>query len=86
MEPTERRRQQREIDTMLKWGIVFSLIWLAGIGSSVAFLLGLRARKRINASNQFLVGTGRVWWCLLVGGFGMILWLPLLMVGIANHL
>ena len=27
---------QREVDSILKWGIVFSLLWLAGVGSLMA--------------------------------------------------
>jgi hypothetical protein len=76
---------QRQVDRMLKWGIVFSLLWLAGIGSIVALLLGWKAITAIKASNGTLVGAGRGWWCLIVGGLGLLFWLPLVIVGISNQ-
>lgn len=64
---------QQSLDKTLIWGIVFSLIWIWGIGSLIAFVCGIKARKAIIASNGNCQGTIRVWWCLLVGGFG-VLW------------
>lgn len=68
---------QDQIDRTLKWGIVFSIVWLMGLGSLFAVLSGLKARKAINASGGALVGTGKVWWCLIVGGLGIAFWLAL---------
>jgi hypothetical protein len=76
---------QRQVDGMLKWGIVFSLLWLAGIGSFAALVLGWRAMAAIKASDGTLVGVGRARWCLIVGGLGLIIWVPLFIVGISNQ-
>jgi hypothetical protein len=37
---------QDQVDRNLKWGIIFSIVWLAGIGSLLATIFGFRARKR----------------------------------------
>ena len=37
---------QDQIDKMLKWGIIFSVIWLAGLGSLASFIVGVKARKK----------------------------------------
>ncbi len=62
---------QEQIDRMLKWGIVFSILWLAGLGSLFAIIAGSKAKKAIYASNGTLVGTGKALWCLVVGGLGL---------------
>ncbi len=77
---------QSQLDSILKWGIIFSLFWLAGIGSLVAVILGLKARKAIRASDGKLVGSGRVRWCLIVGGLGLALWVPIVVIGVVNQL
>lgn len=65
--------QQKIIDKKLIWGIVFSLFWIWGIGSLVAVVMGFNVRRAIKASNGQYKGSIRAWWCLLVGGIG-ILW------------
>lgn len=77
---------QSQLDSILKWGIIFSIFWLAGVGSLVAVILGLKAKKAIAASNGLLVGSGRVRWCLIVGGLGLALWVPIVVVGVVNQL
>jgi len=76
---------QDQIDKTLKWGIVFSIVWLMGLGSLSAIVLGLKARKAINTSGGTLIGTGRVWWCLVVGGLGLAFWLPIILIGFRNQ-
>ena len=75
---------QEQIDRMLKWGIVFSILWLAGLGSLFAIIAGSKAKKAIDASNGTLVGTGKAWWCLVVGGLGLGFWLPIVLIGLIN--
>lgn len=72
--------KQDQIDRILKWGIVFSILWLAGIGSLFSIIVGLKTRKVINESNGALVGTGRAWWCLVAGGLGLAFWLPIVFI------
>ena len=76
---------QDQVDRNLKWGIIFSIVWLAGIGSLLATIFGFRAKQAISASNGALVGKGRAWWCLIVGGLGIILWLPIIIIAIINQ-
>jgi hypothetical protein len=76
---------QNQIDQSLKWGIIFSIIWLAGIGSVIALIKGLKARKAIAQSEGTLVGVGRAWWCIIAGGLGFSFWLPVIVAGIRNQ-
>ena len=57
---------------MLSLGFVFSLVWLAGIGSFIALILGLRARNLINQSTVPISGSGIAWWCIVVGAIGTV--------------
>lgn len=77
---------QRKVDSMLKWGIVFSILWLAGIGSLCSFILAIKARNLIIQTNGEVRGMGKVWWCLIAGGIGMLIWFPILIMGIINNL
>lgn len=77
---------QNKVDTLLKWGIVFSIIWLAGIGSLTSIILARRAQQIIKQSNNRIQGKGRMWWCFIVGFFGIILWFPIVLVAVINHL
>ncbi len=77
---------QREIDSMLKWGIVFSLLWLAGVGSLIAIRAGFKAKRAIAFSNGSLRGSGRAWWCLVVGRFGLAVWIPIFLIGALNNI
>jgi hypothetical protein len=70
---------QKQIDKCLTWGIVFSVVWIWGIGSFVALIMGLKARKAVQASNGKYHGLVRVWWCILVGGVGVI-WITTLVI------
>jgi hypothetical protein len=76
---------QPQLNSKLRWAVVFSVVWLFGLGSAFAFTQALRARRYILESNGNLRGTGRVWWCLIVGAIGMVLWLPLLGIIIINQ-
>ena len=76
---------QEQLDRTLSRGIVFSIIWIMGFGSLYAFTCGLRARRMIRASGGTLKGTKRVWWCLIVGLIGMLVWFPIFAVGIFNN-
>jgi hypothetical protein len=59
---------------------------LTARGSLYAFVCGFRARRLIRASGGSLSGTKRAWWCLIVGGIGMVVWFPIIAVGIFNNL
>lgn len=72
---------QRRVLRLTKIGIVFSIIWLAGVGSLIAFILGLKARRIIKESGNQLSGSGGAWWCIIVGSAGMLLWLVVIVIG-----
>ena len=77
---------QFEVSRLLRRGVLFSILWLFGVGSLIAFVSALRARRLIRESNGTIEGMARVWWCLIVGGIGMAFWFPILAVGIFNNL
>ena len=77
---------QESLDGLLARGILFSILWLMGFGSLYAFISGLRARRIIRSSGGALVGIRKAWWCLIVGGIGVAVWFPIIVVGIANNI
>ncbi|HEX8175638.1 MAG TPA: hypothetical protein VF543_11020 [Pyrinomonadaceae bacterium] len=64
---------QVKVSKLLSRGFVFSIACIGGVGSLTAFIYGLRARKIIQQSNGELVGIKLAWWCIIVGGLGMII-------------
>ena len=64
---------QIKVSKLLSRGFVFSIVWIGGIGSLIAFLSGLKAREIINRSNGKIVGIRMAWWCIIVGAIGMII-------------
>jgi hypothetical protein len=79
-------QKQDVVNSLLYWGVVFSILWLAGIGSLIAIILGVKANKIIRESNGDILGSGRVWWCLIAGGLGMLFWIPVVIIGVINLL
>ena len=76
---------QEKVRRLLKWGVIFSILWLGGIGSLVAIVCGAKARRLIKESGGQIRGTGGAWWCLIVGSLGLVIWLPILAVSVFNH-
>ena len=70
---------QIKVSKILSRGFIFSLVWLAGIGSLIAFVSGLQARKIINQSNGEITGLKIAWWCIIVGAIGVII-LPIAII------
>lgn len=79
-------RQQRGIDAMLRWGIVFSFFWFGGIGSLFALGAGWKARRLILASGNTLEGRFKAWWCMVAGGIGLLICLTVAGIGLFNNL
>lgn len=78
--------EQAQVNKLLRWGIFFSMVWLAGVGSFIAMRRGMRARRLIKQSDGRLQGMGRVWWCLIVGGFGLVVWGGALLIAVTGYL
>ncbi len=70
---TTREEVQRKVKLLLRIGIFFSIFWVAGIGSIISIVLGLKARNIIKRANMDINGMGGVYWCLIVGGLGLII-------------
>ena len=64
---------QRKVRLSLRIGIFFSIFWIAGIGSIISIVLGLKARNIIKRANMNINGMGGVYWCLIIGGLGLII-------------
>jgi hypothetical protein len=77
---------QARVDHLLSRGVFFSIVWLAGVGSFIAFRNGLKARKLIQQSGGRYKGNVRVWVCLIVGGFGLLVWGGGLLVALVARL
>ena len=75
---------QQTVDSMLRRGIVFSIVWLEGVGSFIAVVQAIRARKMILESAGQITGMEKVWWCLIVGGLGLVFWAFVLIMAIVN--
>lgn len=82
---TEIIQTQDKVDKLLKWGIIFSILWLAGFGSLLAFIFGLKAKGLISKSNGEVSGMGRAQWCLVVGVLGMLFWFPIIFFGAISN-
>jgi hypothetical protein len=68
-----RKVAQRKVRSLLGIGIFFSAFWIAGIGSIISILLGLKARNIITRTKMNINGMGGVYWCLTVGWLGLII-------------
>ncbi len=77
---------QRQVNDTLRRGILFSLLWLMGIGSAIAIVQGLRARRMIRASGGSLRGLYRAELCLWLGWIGVCVWGLIAVIVIYNKL
>ncbi|MEO5958195.1 MAG: hypothetical protein ABIR80_03700 [Opitutaceae bacterium] len=64
--------EQIALSKSLALGFALSLLPVAGVGSIVAIVIGIRARKTIEASGEKLVGLGIAAWCIGAGVIGLI--------------
>lgn len=72
MQPKDAKKleQQVKVSRMLATGFVLSIVWIGGIGSLAAIILGLRARRIIKQSKGEIIGIKLAWWCILEGALG----------------
>lgn len=73
---------QSRVDSLTRLGIVFAIVWLAGIGSAIAVVCGLKAKRIIDRSEGELDGSGRALFCLIAGTVGLVIWVPILTASI----
>ena len=64
---------QIKLSVLLGYGFAFSLLGIGGLAPLVAFVIGWHARRRIKQSPDKLVGAKLAWWCIVVGGLGMLI-------------
>jgi NADH:ubiquinone oxidoreductase subunit D len=78
MQITPQMALQARVSRMLGIGFAFSIVWLSGVGSLIALIIGLRARRIIMQSEEEISGIRLAWWCIILGGLGIVigpLWL-----------
>jgi hypothetical protein len=75
---------QVKVSKLLSRDFVFSIVWIGGIGSLVAFISGLKARKIIEQLNGKIVGIKMAWWCIIAGALGMII-APLAIISVVMN-
>jgi hypothetical protein len=63
---------QKKVSSLIRIGIFFSIFWIAGIGSTISILLGVKARHIIKRANVNITSMGGVYWCLIVGWLGLV--------------
>jgi hypothetical protein len=84
MQPENYHLLQNEVNAKLRRGIFYSIFWLMGFGSAFAVIQGFKAKKLIRQSGGELKGMGKVWWCFIVGGAGLLFWLFVVLMVIIN--
>jgi len=55
-----------------------------GIGSFIAIVQAVKARKIIRQSDGEIRGEGKVLWCFIVGGAGLLFWAFVILMVIVN--
>jgi uncharacterized RDD family membrane protein YckC len=83
--PIERENQDRagarEVKRLIKQATLFLIFWLFGIGSIIAVLNGLKARKLIAASDGRIEGIVGAWVCITIGFVQMGIWIKFISTG-----
>ena len=77
---------QRYVNGLLNRGVIFSIIWVGGIGSFYSLYLATKARRIMRESPGKITGHNRLWWCYLWGGAGVFLFTVGLLVVLYNSL
>ena len=76
-------RPQRRLNGLAVASLIFSLLWLGGVGSVAGVILGHSALRQINASGGAQTGRGLAITGLLVGYFWLGISALLIVLGIA---
>ena len=70
---------QVKTSKMLALGFTLSIVWLLGVGSLIAFILGLKGRRIIKQSDGKIRGLKMAWWCIIVGAVETLIAIPMLL-------
>ena len=68
---------QVKTSRMLALGFTLSIVWLLGVGSLIAVILGLKSRRIINQSDGKIRGLKMAWWCIIVGSVETVIAIPM---------
>lgn len=66
--------EQKNIYKYTKVALVFSLVWLAGLGSIIGIIYSRKALKIIKNSQNVLSGKGMAIFSMILGIFGVSFW------------
>jgi hypothetical protein len=72
MQITPQMALQLRVSKMLGYGFACSIVWAGGVGSLVAFIIGVRARRLIRRADFEVSGIRMAWWCIVVGALGLL--------------
>ena len=72
-------KEQIKVSKILSRGFIFSIVWLAGLGSLIAFVSGIQALIIIKKSKDEITGVKMAWWCIIAGLLGMVI-LPFIII------
>ncbi len=77
---------QVQVSKTLGLGFVLSATGIFGIGSLVALMIGLKARRIINNSEGRISGSRMALWCIVVGALGSLILIPLTVAMVLKQL
>jgi hypothetical protein len=80
-----RENARAEVRRLLGRGVVFSIIWIAGFGSAFSIYCANKAHRIIRRHNGELPGMLRIYWCYLVGGFGVLVVCTVITAALVNR-
>lgn len=58
---------QRKVNSLIRIGVILSIVWMAGIWSIISIVDGLKAKRIIKRASGNISGIGGVYWYLIVG-------------------
>ena len=73
---------QRKIRRLAKTSLIFSIIWLAGIGSLIAVITGLKAKRYIRKSQVEMQGGTMASIGTIIGFIGLCVWTGIILIAI----
>jgi hypothetical protein len=78
--------EQKKVMKCTKIALIFSLLWLGGLGSLIAIIYSNKALKTIKRSKHSLSGKGMAMFCLILGILGISFWGFIFLVAIISRM